>query len=247
MKSLRCLILLFLCTLLCQCTNLQSESGLYDVRLEKNVKLDVAGSWFTDTPPPSRQKGHGSLYIAPLDIHLVYKDEPELSPVLQQKMGAYMQEGIAAALRDSHSSWGIVSSPEKATVRIDLAIVHFRPQRPLLNLAGHITGHFVPVPFVGDAAETIAGGDIVIEGSIRDVETGRLLAAFKDNNRKKGKIYNGTMFTKLGPAEASLKSWAYSMSRLVIAGKHAAETGKTVKQLIEEENYGHALLRKLGN
>lgn len=244
-KSLPCLILLLLSALLCQCTSLQSESGLYDVRLERNVKLDVQGSWFTDTPSTETRQEQGSLYLAPLDIQRVCEDEPELSPILQQKMGEYMQEGIAAALQEAQSAWTIAPAAENATLRIDLAIVHFRPQKPLLNLAGHITSNFIPVPFVGNATDAIAGGDIVLEGTIREVKTGKLLFAFKDSNRKKGKLYNGTMFTKLGPAEASLKSWAYSMSQLIMAEKYAAETDTTVKELIKEEGYGHALMRQL--
>lgn len=244
-KSLSSLILLLLSVLLCHCTSLQSESGLYDVRLERNVKLDVQGSWLTDTPCAETRQEQGSLYLAPLDIQLVYGEEPELSTILQQKMGEYMQEGVASALQEMQSTWTIAPDAENATLRIDLAIVRFRPQKPFLNLAGHITSHFVPVPFIGNATNAIAGGDIVLEGTIREVKTGKLLFAFKDSNRKKGKLFNGTMFTKLGPAEASLKSWVYSMSQLIMAGKYAAETGTTVKELIKEEGYGHALLRQL--
>lgn len=246
-NNLPILIFLLLSALLCQCTSLRSESGLYDVPLERNMKLDVKGSWFTDTPSTDTRQKQGTLYIAPLDIRLIQEDEPELSPILQQKMGEYMQEGVSSALQETQSTWSVATTPEKATIRIDLAIVHFRPQRPVMNLAGHITGYFVPVPFVGDATQAIAGGNIVLEGTIREVKSGRLLAAFKDSNRKNGKLYNGSMFTKLGPAEASLKSWAYSLSQLIIAGKHAAETGTTVKELIEDERYGHALLRRIGH
>lgn len=246
-KSLHLLLLILLSTLVCQCTTLQSESGLYDVSLERNIKLDVKGSWFTDTPDPNIQQQEGSLYIAPLDIRLVHEEEPELSTILQQKMGEYLQESISTTLQETQSNWNIVAIPETATLRIDLAIVHFRPQKPLLNLTGQIAGHFSPVPFIGDAVETIAGGDIVMEGTIRDVKTGELLVAFKDSNRKKGRLYDGSMFTKLGPAEASLKSWAYSLSQLIMAGKYAAETGKTVKELIKDESLGHAFFRKLSN
>lgn len=248
MKALRLLLCLLCCQLLlCQCTDLRSESGLYDVSLEKYHKLDVKGCWFVNNPELFRHEKHGSVYIAPLNIEQVRDKQPELTPVLQQKMGEYMQESVAEALQNCRSAWTVAPTAQQATLRIDMAVVRFSPQRPALNLAGKIGSLFSPVPGVSNVTEAIAGGNIVVEGTVRDVKTGQLLMAFKDSNRKKGRIINATAFTKLGPAEASLKSWAHSMGTLIMAGHTAAVTGKSVQQQVEDESYAHALIRRMGN
>lgn len=248
LKNLRLFLCLLCCQLLlCQCTDLRSESGLYDVNLEKYHKLDVKGCWFVNRPELFRNEKSGTIYIAPLNIEQVSAKQPELSPVLQQKMGEYMQESVAEALQSCRSAWTIAPTAEHATLRIDMAVVRFSPQRPALTLVGKIGGLFSPVPFVGSAMEAIADGNIVIEGTVRDVKTGQLLMAFKDSNRKNGRIINGTALTRLGAAEASLKSWAHSMSRLILAGHTAAVTGKSVLQQVEDESYAHALMRRMEN
>lgn len=247
MKALHLLLLLLLPLLLCQCTDLRSESGLYNVPLEKHLKLDVDGSWFANKPELFNRVQNGSLYLAPLNIQAVSQKEPELAPVLQQQMDTYLREAVTDALTQTHSRWTVTDNPAAATLRIDMAVVRLKPQRPALNIAGKIGSIFSPVPFVGNATEALAGGDIVVEGTVRDVKTGQLLMAFKDSNRKKGRIINGTAFTRSGQAEASLKSWAHSVGQLILAAHTAAATGKSVEQLIEEESIGHALLRRAQN
>lgn len=240
------LSLLFLPVVLCQCTNLRSESGLYQVDLRKSYKVDMDGYWLADKPGAVK-KGRGSIYIAPLDISRVSAAQPELAPVLQQHMGSYMAESVSGALQKGGSSWTLTDSPAAATVRMDMAVVRFTPQRPALSLAGQVGSLFSPVPFVGTATEAIAGGKIVIEGSIRNAATGELLMAFKDSNRKKGRIVNGTAFSRSGAADASLKSWAHSMGTLVTAACTAAAEGKTVQQLLDGEGAAHALMREMKN
>lgn len=246
MTILRLLLLLAVAPLLfCQCTNLRSESGLYDVTLLRNVKVNMDGYWFANDLHRYNDIKKGSIYIAPLDISRVSADEPEYAPILQEKMDSAMKESIGKALQTNSNGWTLAPAPDKATIRIDIAVVKFKPQRPALRLLGNIGSLFSPVPGTGNAVDAISGGDIGIEGAIHDVKTGDLLMAFKDHNRKSGHYVSGTAFTRLGPAEASLESWAKTLGLFMVARNVAAKKGKTPQQLLDEETMLHAMERRL--
>ncbi len=223
MSALRCFTLLLLLSLLCascaQQHTLTSESGLYDVQLRRSLKSSVNGGWTWGGGNPYRHQKRGSIYIAPLDISKVEEDQPELAPLMVPQMHDYMVSYVSKALQESNAAnktdWSLTDDPQKACIRVDTALVHFRPQRPLLRILSSITGHFIKIPGVSNVVGKFAEGDICLELTIRDVKSGELLLACKDSNRKTARLISAEAYKKTGNADVNLRSWAERLGKLV--------------------------------
>ena len=223
MASLHRTFLLMLLTLLCvscaQQHTLTSESGLYDVQLHRSLKSSVNGGWTWGGGNPYRHQKSGLLYIAPLDITKVEKAQPELAPLMVHQMHDYMVTYVSKALQEGNAAnkhnWKLTDDPGKAHIRVDTALVHFRPQRPLLRLLSSFGGHFIKVPGISNVVGKFAEGDICIELTIRDGKTGQLLLACKDSNRKSARLISADAYKKSGNADVNLRAWAERLGRLI--------------------------------
>lgn len=242
------LILLGVSLLLASCSfsqsKLKSESGLYDVPLTHSLKVAVDGYWLPDQPYDA--PAVGSIYIAPLDMHLVEKGHEEYVPLMQKQMHDYLTKSIASSISTNKliNRWTLTDSPEKATVRMDFSVVRFRTQRPGLRVASEVGGYFIPVPGVSSVVSNFAEGDICIEGTMRDVKTGRLLMAFKDSNRAKARLYSANAYKLSGAADANLQLWAKKMGELLTIGGEYRAQGKSLKDFINERSYAKGLYQR---
>lgn len=198
---------------------LQSESGLYNVKLERTVKVPVKGFWTWGKGNPYANQKTGSIYIHPLDVSRVQKEYPDLAPIFQIQMQDYTVQAIAKSLRElnaaNNTNWVITTNPAQADVCINMALVHFSAQRPGLGVAAKVGSVFAPVPGVGTVVGSVASGDICIECTMRDTKTGQLLMAFKDENRKKARIYSSAAYSRSGNADLNLKEWAQDMADII--------------------------------
>lgn len=230
---------------------LKSESGLYDVKLEHNRKAMVDGGWTWGGGNPYASLKKGFIYISPLDISKVEKAQPELSPLMVPQMHEYVVKNVNETLRKSNAAngtaWALTDDPTKATVRVDMAVVHFRPQRPGLRLLSSIGGHFIKVPGVSDVVGSFAKGDICLEMTIRDGQSGKLLLACKDSNRKTTKLISAEAYSRRGNADANLRFWAERLAYLIHLGSSNTMGNRTLKEYINDRSWGEVLKEHIMN
>lgn len=243
MRRLSTLSLLGLCSLLfVSCQNrLQSESGLYNVELQHNIKVPVKGYWTWGKGNPYASHRTGRIYIHPMDISKIRKSDPEAAPIMAMQMQDYLTQAIAAALQEANKAngtdWRLTANPAEADVCIHTALVDFRRQRPALKAINAVGGSLVDIPGVSNVIGYVANGNVSIECTMRDTRTGQLLMAFKDANRKKIRLYSKHAYTYTGNADANLKEWAAVLARVIRASAHDKLHNSTFQKQIEEKSY----------
>ncbi len=254
MIGLHRILLLALSAALCMsCTqqrSLTSESGLYDVQLRRSLKSSVDGGWTWGGGNPYLHQKSGALYIAPLDISKVEKAQPELAPLMVQQMHNYMVSYVGKALQEGNAAnknnWKLTDDPGKADIRVDTALVRFRPQRPLLRVLSSVGGPFVKIPGVSNVVGKFAEGDICIELTIRDVKSGQLLLACKDSNRKKAKLISADAYKKSGNADVNLRTWAERLGKLIRSCSPDKLGDATLKEKIQQRPVTDVITDRLG-
>lgn len=230
---------------------LDSESGLYDVELQRNAKAQVDGLWTWNKGNPYPHKKDILIYFAPLDISKVEKSQPKLAPLMVPQMYEDVVTEVRKALNETNAAngtaWDITTDPKKATVRVDMALVHFRPQRPLLRLISGIGGHFIKVPGVSDVVGYFSAGDICIEMTVRDGQSGQVFLACKDSNAAKAKLISGEAYSRSGNADVNLHHWAERLAMLVRVCAHDRMGDRTLLQFIEDRSWGKVLKERIMN
>lgn len=218
---------------------LQSDSGLYDVPLQHHYKVALdgfyIGSGAGQVPLPER----GTICVTPMNVDLVQESSgAEYLPVMQQHMLGYLQSELSAALQEffPNGEWAVTVDASAATVRVDTALVRFRPQNPGLRVGATVAGSFIPVPLVSRGVKAFAKGDICIEGAVRLCSDNTLLYAFKDSNRETAALYMAEAYERTGNAELSLRVWAKKLARLIYASAYARLNGDDVRRMIEERS-----------
>lgn len=244
MKTIQTMALLMLALLSCSCSmfrTLKSESGLYDVKLERSMKASVDGWWAWGKGNPYAAQKKGGIYMAPMDISKVVKDEPERAPLMVQQMHEYMVQEVMKSLKESNAAngtdWQVVDDEKKAQLRVDVALVHFRPQRPGLRLLSFLGGPFIKVPGVSDVVGSFSEGDICIELTIRDAKTGQLYFACKDSNRKKARLYSAAAYSTSGNADVNLHYWAERLAHLIRISSPDQMGQGTLQKKVEERSW----------
>ncbi len=210
-----CCILLSSCSLMEQ--RLQSESGLYEVPLTHSYKVPVDGFWSWGKGNPCAHQASGTLFIAPVDVSAVQEDYPELAPRIVEMMHKLMTDHMGKMLTEAnsanHTRWELTPDAARADLRIDLAVVSLRSQKPGLHIAAKVLSHFTPTG-VSDAIDIISKGDVTMEGTIRDNRSGQILFAFKDSNRATLRFYHKDTYRRTGHVDANLRRWAKKLATL---------------------------------
>lgn len=244
--------LTFCLLLLCSCSHsLKSESGLYDVELQKSYKVALDGYWVTPIDHKSQKKiKRGTIYIAPLDVSLVEKDEPELSKLIISQMHGLFVEEMQEMLKEGNAAnkanWRLTNDPRNATIRVDIAVVRLRPQNPAMRILGTVGSFFSPVPGTGSIVDTLTEGDICIEATVRDAQTGELLFAVKDRNREKTKLYKANAYKKGGNVDANMHAWARKLAFLFRNCANDRLGNRTLRQALEERSFIDATKAHIG-
>lgn len=237
--------------LFCSCSHpLESESGLYKVELEKSYKVALDGYWITPVNHLDKRTKTGTIYIAPLDVSLVEKDEPELSKLITTQMHGLFVEEMQKMLKEGNaankSNWRLTDDPHHASIRVDIAVVHLRPQNPVMRIIGTVGSFFSPVPGTGTVVDTLTEGDICIEATVRDGRTGELLFAMKDSNRQKTKLYKSDAYKKGGNVDANMRAWAHNLAFFFRNCTNDRLGNRTLKQAIEERSFFNATRAHMG-
>ncbi len=217
----------------------QSESGLYNVKLESSYKVPVDAYWTWGKGDAYASKKNVNFYVAPLHVDAIQKKYPELVPGMIQQMHDLMKQDLTKAFAEANAAnktqWTLVEHPQHADIRIDLAVVHMRLRRPGLHIAAKVLGYVAPTG-VGDAVELVAKGDITIEGTLRDAHNGQLYLAFKDANRAPLRIYHKNTYSQTGHVDANFKLWAEKLARLCRECAHDRLGDKLLKNKLEERS-----------
>ena len=215
------MLLLLICPGLISCQHaLQSESGLFDVPLERNPRVAVDGIWMWGGGNPYANERFGRIYIAPMEVSIAgNKGNERFLPYLQKQMAEDMTRSISKALeeanKDNHANWRLTQNPAEADIRIETALVRFKPQKPGVRVVSMVATLFAPVPGMSRITTFSGAGDIAIEVAIRDCRNNRLLLAFRDSNRKQIRLFHAEAYCRRGNARVNLREWAEGVGYLI--------------------------------
>lgn len=246
------LLVIIAALMCCSCSyirTLKSESGLYNVKLERSAKVSVDGWWSWGKGNPYADEPTGVIYIAPLDISKVVKRDPKRAIMIADMMNAYMakyvQESLTESNRVNGTNWRLSATPEGATVRVDVALVHFRTQRPGLRILSGVGSFLIRVPLVSSLVGYFAKGDICIELTVRDVRTGQLYFACKDSNRKSPWLYEANAYRRTGNANENLEHWAKRMAAMVRGSAPDKRQSATLRESVRKRRWLDVIKDKL--
>lgn len=246
-KEIQLVTIAAACFVLASCGHtLESESGLYPVELKHIRKLPVDGIWFHGKGNPYAEKREGRIFVNPLDVSRVRNQYPDMTRVMAYQMQDYVVQALAETLQELNAAnnchWELTTTPAEADMRIDMALVHFRPQRPGLHILSAVMGQAPKaIPGVSTVIGHVTEGDICIECTMRDCRTNELLLAFKDSNRKKARIYKAEAFRREGNADVNLQAWAKDIARIIRASGHDRLGDKTLQQKVNDMGLGEAI------
>ncbi len=228
--------------------NLNSESGLYSVPLTHTYKADVDGFWISDQPNPYAKQRSGFIYMPPLQVGIMKKDHAEMAKLLQDQMHQHMVDEMSASLakmnKESKINWQITQSPSNADITIELAVVKFKPQSPIVKVLNAIGGWFINIPGVSNVVGKYAQGSICVEGVFKDARTGKTMAAFKDANRKSVRLYHKNAYEQLGQADENMKLWAKRIANVIYATHFDSSGRVTLGEQIEDRSLGDVIKQK---
>lgn len=241
LPSLFILPVLLLCFLLSSCGHtLQSESGLYNVQLESSYKLPVKGVWFSGKATKYNHRSKGRIYVAPLDVSAIAQQDPEAADEMKKMMGSYVNEFLGKCFTEirnaNHTDWDITDSASSADLRVDIAVVHFKRQKPFLRIFTEIASNWSPVPMTSSLASPLSKGDICIEMTIRDTRTNELIMALKDSNPGKPRYFQSDAYKSYGNGIAGMRLWALKLAIIIREAAADRSQGRPMKQRLEEMN-----------
>ncbi len=246
------MVLLTATALLSSCGHtLKSESGLYDVELQSTAKLPVRGVWFSGKGNQYSGKKSGSVYVAPLDVSAIETEYPEQAALMKKELSGFVSDYLTRTFADinkeNKTNWQATATPARADIRVNMAVVHFREQRPVVHALVDGLSFISPVPMTSTIAAPLSKGDICLEMTIRDNHSGELLLALKDENKGGLEYYKAEAYSKHGNATASLKAWSRMLANIIRETACDRSGGKTIQQRVEDMNLiDAALLRTTG-
>lgn len=216
---------------------LQPESGLFDAPLQHYYKVALDGYYISESAGRVVLPEKGSIAVAPLCTELVqHQAGAEYLPAMQQHMLAYLKSELSEALQKEfpNGEWVVTEDVSTATVRVDTALVRFRPQNPALRVGAAVFSPFVEVPLLSRGVKAFAKGDICIEGAVSLCSDNSLLFAFRDSNRETAALYTAEAYESTGNAELSLRIWAKKLARYIQGAAYARLHGDDIRRLIED-------------
>lgn len=215
-------------------SRLKSESGLYDVQLHHSYKVALDGYWFNEKPVKYPKRG--TIYVAPLDTHLVEKGNEAYMPYIRQVMDERMKSQLGRMLerQSNEGAWKLTEKRKRATIVMEFSLVRFKPQLPALHVVSAVVGFAVVIPGAEPLLASFTTGDICVEGVIRDGRTGQLLGAFKDSNRTSAWLCQPEAYNSTGNAAVNWQHWADKMVYLCMASAQGRKQGITLHEMVEK-------------
>lgn len=172
---------------------------------------------------PERRAHYTSIYIAPVNTHYLRPAKTNLSGSVTGSSGKPRPVGeIASLMRQSfedaffHSPnprVSLVHAPQHGGVTLTLALIELNPT----DTKGNIVKTAVPY---GGVLSPFTGGNIAIEGQVRDNTTGELLFEFADNEKDKMSLASVRDFSPLEHAKVAIQEWAQQFEELTRTSRH---------------------------
>lgn len=127
-----------------------------------------------------------------------------------------------AAHNDPGRRMTVAAAPGRDTLIVEMAITQLVPAKAYWNAAATAAGFVVPgAGLLG----TAGSGSIAIEGRMRDGNTGRVIATFRDLMKDKMAVVNIDSYTWYGGSEKNLEEIAVKTARVI-----NADSGTVVTQ-----------------
>lgn len=140
-----------------------------------------------------------------------------------RKLARHTNQSLATAARnDPAHRLTVVGRPGSDTLVVEMAITELVPAKAYWNAAATAAGFVVPGAGV---LGTAGSGSIGIEGRMRDGNTGKVIATFRDHMTDKMAMVNLDSYTWYGGSEANLDEVAVKIVRVL-----SAEPGTVVTQ-----------------
>lgn len=111
----------------------------------------------------------------------------------------------------------VVEEPGPRTIVLEIGLVEVVPTKAWLaavGLASWALPLAVGIP-IGTGASLLQPGSVAIEGTLRDAETGELIAAFADRERSKARVVDLQALTWYGHAREIFMDWASQLLQLL--------------------------------
>lgn len=117
-----------------------------------------------------------------------------------------------AALYDPGLRMTVANTPGPDTVIVEMAITELTPAKAYWNAAATAAGFVVPGAGLLSAA---GSGSVAIEGRVRDGNTGKVIATFRDRMKDKMAVVNINSYTWYGGSEKNLEEIAVKIARVI--------------------------------
>lgn len=170
-----------------------------------------------------QDKSFEKILIRPVDtthmLAMAWTDELSLEGKEQASQDAeyiakYLREEFKKTINaDEDCPLKVTDRVEAKTIVLEMALVELVPTKAWLNIAGNVTGSFVP------GASLIAGlglsGSIAIEGRLKDGETGEVVAMFKDHEKDQSSPLGIQDFTWYQHSKDAIDDWADQFVKLI--------------------------------
>ena len=180
------------------------------------------------------------MYVAPLNVSAIAQQDPEAAEEMKKMMGAYVKEFLGKSFTEirnaNHTDWDITDSAADADLRVDIAVVHFKRQKPYLRIFTEVASNWSPVPMTSSLASPLSAGDICIEMTVRDTRSNELLMAIKDANPGKPKYFQSSAYQSYGNGIAGMRLWALKLAIVIRETAADRSHGQSMKERLEDMN-----------
>ncbi len=130
-----------------------------------------------------------------------------------RKLARNMNQSLVnAARKDPARRLTVVGQPGSDTIIVEMAITELVPAKAYWNAAATAAGFVVPGAGLLSAA---GSGSIAIEGRVRDGNTGKVIATFRDRMTDKMAVVNIDSYTWFGGSEKNLEEIAIKTARVL--------------------------------
>lgn len=147
-----------------------------------------------------------------------------------RKLARHMNQSLVMAARnDPGRRLTVVGQPGADTLIVEMAISELVPAKAYWNAAATTAGFVIPGAGLLGAA---GSGSIAIEGRLRDGNTGRVIATFKDRMKDKMAMVNIDSYTWYGGSEKNLDELAAKTARVLNAKRGEVVTQSSPITLI---------------
>lgn len=166
---------------------------------------------------PERRAHYSSIYVAPVSTRYLRPAKTTLSgnvtgqpnkPRPVAEIAGLLRHSFEDAfMRSPNARVRLTHTPQQGGVTLTLALIELNPT----DATGNVVKTAVPY---GGVLSPFTGGNIAIEGQVRDNVTGEVLFEFADNEKDKMSLASVRDFSPLEHAKVSIKEWAQQFEEL---------------------------------